>query len=139
MTRPFTISNAMRRMAAPKIGSMRTQSNLQAAQVDMVSYLNRARAAAISRGHPIRFKRAGSSIMVIDSLVTPRDTIARPRALDTYGVSLSASRDWIDFDTRGFGIGLNSAVTFTLTRSGVTKQICTSILGLVAKNGTSCS
>lgn len=134
-----TIIGITTALAAPKIRDYNLNNSLNAAQVDIQSYINRARQAAINRGHAIRFKRLGTQIMVIDSLVTPRDTLGRPRSLgENYGVTLSATRDYIDFDTRGMAIGLSAAVTYTVTKSSRSKVVCTSILGLVGKAGISC-
>jgi type IV fimbrial biogenesis protein FimT len=118
-------------LAAPKFTSYRRQSDLKSAASTVSAYVYRARAAAIGRAQTVRLATSGNAIWVI--VPSSGDTIASRQ--DLYAdrqVTLSASVSSIDYSPRGIAVGLSAATppTFTLSRSGTSRVICMTSLGL---------
>ena len=125
-------------LTAPRLGRMRENAAMRSARSQTVAYLARARAVALQRGREARFVRNGDQISVtVDSSGT-QVNVARPMDLRVaFGVSLSATRDQISYDPRGFAFGNASLEKVQLTRGTLRDSVCVSKLGKAMYRGCS--
>jgi prepilin-type N-terminal cleavage/methylation domain-containing protein len=125
-------------LAMPRLQGVRARASLRSAQTQTRTYLMQARAVALQRGREARFVRNGNTISVtVDSSGT-QVVYARPHDLQLEaGVALSATRDEIAFDPRGFAMGTSAMERVRLTRGTLVDSVCVTRLGKVIYRGCS--
>lgn len=125
-------------LTAPKLHGVTSSAGLHAARQQTAVYMAQARAVAVQRGREARFVRAGNVIKVtVDSSGTQVIVAAAYDLYREHGVTLSASRDSIQFDPRGFAIGLSSTEQVHLTRAGLRDSVCVTKFGKLIPQGCS--
>jgi Tfp pilus assembly protein FimT len=112
----IVIMGLMGAMGIPRIRGALQKQNVKSARVAGVAYIVKARAAAVQRGcrATVHVRSTGliwvtvckTSGPGIDTLGSVDDLKAR------YGVTVSATRDSIQFDPRGLSLGNQSGTVF---------------------------
>jgi prepilin-type N-terminal cleavage/methylation domain-containing protein len=124
-------------IAYPSVASAMTKAGARSAQGSIVAYLARARSAAVQRGRPSRMVLAGNVVDVaIDSAGT-FNSLGRVDLHTAYGASVSASQAVVQFDPRGFAIGLTDPVEFTVRHGSAVRRVCVRRMGNVMAKGCS--
>src|SRR5688572_4066703 len=115
-----------------------TKASARSAQGAVASYLARARAAAVQRGRPARMVLTGNVIDVaVDSAGTFIPIGGSINLNAAYGASVSSTRTVLQYDARGFAVGLTGPVEFTITHASAVRRVCVRRLGNVVMKGCS--
>lgn len=125
----------------PKIKNAIQKTNVRSARVATSTYVATARQAAIQRGCRSAVHFTSGSAGTVWVTVCPRMTPTGSGTIDTlgvvtklaklYNVSLSQTRDSVEFDPRGLSLtGLQSSVTFAGT-DGTRDSVVINMLGKV--------
>ena len=122
--------------ALPKFNSLRNSGKLGAAKVHVMSSMTTARAAAIQNGRVARWSISGNSIGVTAANPTgTMVTIAAPIDFAAqYNVTLRATQNTVDFDSRGMASNLSATMKIYVVGS-TTDSVCVTRLGVVLRNG----
>jgi prepilin-type N-terminal cleavage/methylation domain-containing protein len=124
----------------PKMSSAMVQNDLRAARTTMVNMMVAARAASVQSNRITWIKIEGNSAYVgatprlVPLALSTADTVGSVQDLaDLYGVAVVAGVDSIQFDPRGFGMGLGTEKSIVLSRDGHSSTITIDGLGRVRK------
>jgi prepilin-type N-terminal cleavage/methylation domain-containing protein len=125
-------------LSIPRLQSVNSSAAVRSGRMMAAAYLSQARALAVQRGRETRFVRNGNAMSVtVDSSGT-QVTYLRSKNLNTVnGLTLSATRDVIAFDARGYAIGLGVTERFTMVRDGMRDSVCVTKMGKVINRGCS--
>lgn len=121
----------------PSVAGAMTKAGARSAQGSVVTYLARARSAAVQRGRPSRMILTGN---VIDVAIDSAGTLISLGRVDlhaAYGVSVSSTQAVVQFDPRGFAVGLAGPVEFTVTHASAVRRVCVRRMGNVIMKGCS--
>jgi prepilin-type N-terminal cleavage/methylation domain-containing protein len=125
-------------IAYPKMASAMTKATARSAQGAVVAYLARARSAAIQSGRPARMVLTGNVIDVaVDSAGTYIPISGSFNLNAAYGASVSSTRTVVQYDARGFAVGLAGPVEFTISHASAVRRVCVRRLGNVVMKGCS--
>jgi prepilin-type N-terminal cleavage/methylation domain-containing protein len=110
----------------PKISKMLDKTNVRSARDAVGTLAGTARAAAIQRGcrSALHFTASPSTVWVTTACPAKVDTVSGVQDLYArFKVTLSASRDSVQYDPRGLSMdGFNSNTVVRLTGSNTTNQ-----------------
>jgi len=100
---------------------------------DVVSYLFRGRAIAIQQSRAAWLVRSGDVLKImVDSSGTPVQLGSQIDFFQRYGAHLTATpKDTIQFDPRGFAVGVTTVPKFLLALGGLTDTVCVTTLGKI--------
>lgn len=122
----------------PRMASALTKANSRSAQGAVVAQLAVARSAAVQRGRAARLVLTGNVLSVaLDSAGTLIPVGGSADLYGSYGFLASATRNIIEFDSRGIAVGLAGPVEFTLTHGSTVKRVCVRRLGNTVMKGCS--
>ncbi|MFN2400179.1 MAG: prepilin-type N-terminal cleavage/methylation domain-containing protein [Gemmatimonadaceae bacterium] len=119
-------------IAFPQFNQFLTSVSVKSANQQVAAYLVRARAAAIENGRVARFIRTGNTVLV--TVDRPGGPVVIGAAQDLYashGVTLSATRDTIAYDPRGFAVGLGGRQKVNVYRGTLRDSVCVAGLGKI--------
>lgn len=126
----------MAALGIPRIRDAVQKQNVRSARVAAVAHVVKARNAAVQRGCRATVHMRSTGAMWVTACRTSGaglDTLGDVDNLhDRYGVTLSATRDFIEFDPRGLSLG-NQSATITFTNSLATDTIAVNPVGRVVQ------
>jgi prepilin-type N-terminal cleavage/methylation domain-containing protein len=109
------------------------QSSRKAAAREVASYLIRARAAAVQRSRQSWFVRSGNTIKVVTDSSGIKVAYGLPLNMsERHGVTLTASKDSISFDPRGFTTLVTPAPKIIVKAGAFADTICVTGLGTIS-------
>jgi len=111
-------------------------SSRRSAIRDVTSYLFRGRSIAIQQSRAAWVIKSGSTILkiMVDSSGTPVQLGSQIDFSKRYGATLGFSpspRDDVQFDPRGFAVGVTTAPKFIVVLGGRTDTVCVTALGKI--------
>ena len=110
-------------------------SSRRSATRDVTSYLFRGRSIAIQQSRAAWVVRSGNILKIlVDSSGTPVQLGSQINFLQRYGATLGFSpspRDDVQFDPRGFAVGVTTAPKFIVAFGGRTDTVCVTGLGKI--------
>jgi len=102
---------------------------------DVVAYLFRGRAIAIQQSRAAWVVRSGNVLKImVDSSGTPVQLGSQIDFLQRYGATLTFSptpRDDVQFDPRGFAVGVTTVPKFMVALGTTTDTVCVTTLGKI--------
>ena len=116
----ITIVGILVAIAVPRINTIRTGMQLDAAAQQVIGDLRRARSIALKYNRSILMQKTGTTTYAVDSVGN--------RVLPD-GVVFSAGADSVRFGT--FGPPISGAASFTVSLDGRTKQVVLTAAGLM--------
>jgi prepilin-type N-terminal cleavage/methylation domain-containing protein len=123
-------------LSIPRMHGMTSRASVSSARLQTAIYLAQARAAALQRGKEARFVRTGNVLKVtIDSSGTQVLHVPAHNLLNEHMVTVTASRDTIKFDPRGFAVGSNAIEKFITVRDGIRDSVCVTKFGKIIQRG----
>ncbi len=103
----------------------------RSASRDVTSYLFRGRSIAIQQSRAAWVVRSGSVLKImVDSSGTPVQLGSQIDFFQRYGATLGG-KDTVQFDPRGFALGLTTAPKFIVALGGRTDTVCVTGLGKI--------
>ncbi len=103
---------------------------------DVTSYLFRGRSIAIQQSRAAWVVKSGTTILkiMVDSSGTPVQLGSQIDFSKRYGATLAFSpspRDDVQFDPRGYAVGVTTAPKFIIALGGRTDTVCVTSLGKI--------
>ena len=109
------------------------ESSRRAASREVASYLMRARAGAVQRSRQTWFVRSGNTIKVITDSAGLKVPYGLPLNMSArHGVTLTATKDSISFDPRGFTTLITPSPKIIVKAGAVADTICVTGLGTIS-------
>jgi prepilin-type N-terminal cleavage/methylation domain-containing protein len=111
-----------------------TASSRRAAARATISYVYKARAAAVQQSRQTWFVRTGNTVKILadsSGVVVPYGNTIDLSA--RYKATLTATRDTIRFDSRGFSANLGTTSRLIVTSAGAADTVCVTGIGRIAK------
>ena len=109
------------------------ESSRRAASREVASYLMRARAGAVQRSRQTWFVRSGNTIKVITDSAGIKVLYGQPLNMSArHGVTLTASKDSISFDPRGFTTLVTPSPKIIVKAGAAADTICVTGLGTIS-------
>ena len=125
-------------LSIPRLQGVNSTAAVKSGRMMTASYIAQARALAVQRGKEARFVRSGNAIgITVDSSGTQISYLRSKNLNYQSGLTVSATRDVIAFDARGFAIGLAATERITVTRDGKRDSVCVTKMGKVINQGCS--
>jgi len=108
-------------------------SSRRSASRDVTAYLFRGRSIAIQQSRAAWVVRSGNVLKImVDSSGTPVQLGSQIDFSLRYGATLGASpKDTVQFDPRGFAVGVTTAPKFIVALGGRTDTVCVTSLGKI--------
>ncbi len=107
----------------------------RSASRDVTSYLFRGRSIAIQQSRAAWVVRSGNVLKImVDSSGTPVQLGSQIDFAQRYGATLGFSptpKDDVQFDPRGFAVGVTTAPKFIIALGGRTDTVCVTALGKI--------
>ena len=125
----IVIMGIMLMIATPKVRDWSDGAAARSARTSATALLASARAAAIQNNQVTRAQFNGTEGAAV--IVATNDTVARVSFDDQYGVTMSPSSWWVQYDPRGIGAASATSVTATFSRSGKSSSLTVSGYGRV--------
>ena len=107
----------------------------RSASRDVTAYMYRARGIAIQQSRAAWLVRSGNILKImVDSSGTPVQLGSQVDFVQRYGATLGFSpspKDDVQFDPRGFAVGVTTAPKFIVVLGGRTDTVCVTGLGKI--------
>jgi len=127
----FVVLGIMTTMMVRSVRGSWYAASRRAATRDVTAYLFRGRAIAIQQSRAAWVVRSGSVLKImVDSSGTPVQLGSQIDFFQRYGATLGG-KDTIQFDPRGFALGLTTAPKFIVALGGRTDTVCVTGLGKI--------
>jgi len=127
-------------VAIPRFANINGKRNMESARMRIASALATARAAAIQKGQPVRFRIWNNRVTVRLVGTSGRaSNLMSPIPLDTlYKVDVDVANIGnpfiVDFSARGFATGLSGTTPIRLSRPGVANDsVVVTLTGMVKR------
>src|SRR5213596_3934830 len=131
----FVIMGIMLSITVKSVRGTWVASSRRSASREVTSYLFRARAIAIQQSRTAWLVRSGNVVRImVDSSGTPVQLGSQIDFLQRYGATLGFSptpKDDVQFDPRGFAVGVTTAPKFIIALGGRTDTVCVTALGKI--------
>ena len=133
----IVLIGVMAALGVPRIRDALNKQNVRSARVATAAHVVKARAAAVQRGcrATVHVRSSDGAIWVTACRTAGAglDTLGGMDYMnDRYGVTLSTTRDSIQFDPRGLSLG-NQSTTITFTNTLATATITVNAVGRVVQ------
>ena len=110
-----------------------SESSRKAATREVASYLMRARAGAVQRSRQTWFVRSTNTIKVVTDSSGVKVVYGQPLNMSQrHGVTITATKDSISFDPRGFTTLVTPSPKIIITKGAVADTICITGLGTIS-------
>ncbi len=131
------IAGVLLAVVVPRYGKVAGAMNVRSAKHEMASLLTQGRATAIQTNRTVQVVRTSDLISLITDNGAGPEVIEEENLGAKYGVSVSATRDTVAYDSRGMVNGNSGILKFVVT-DGVTRDsVCLIALGKISSTGCS--
>jgi prepilin-type N-terminal cleavage/methylation domain-containing protein len=124
-------------VVVPKYGSIASTMNVRSAKQEMATLLAQGRATAIQTNQTVKVIRSGNVVSLIAVSGTTSTIIAQQDLGSQFGVTLSATRDSLAYDSRGMVTGNTTTLKFIVSNATTRDSVCLMALGKVTRSGCS--
>jgi prepilin-type N-terminal cleavage/methylation domain-containing protein len=133
----ITIVGILLGVVVPRYGAISAGMSVHSAKQELGSMLAQGRATAIQTDQTVLVVRTGN-VMSLIGVNASASTIISQRDLGSqFGVTVSASRDTVTYDSRGMVTGNSSTLKFVVTNGSTRDSVCLMALGKVTRTGCS--
>ena len=109
------------------------ESSRKAATREVAAYLIRARAGAVQRSRQTWFVRSTNTIKVVTDSMGVKVVYGQPLNMSQrHGVTITATKDSISFDPRGFTTLITPSPKIIITKAAKADTICITGLGTIS-------
>jgi prepilin-type N-terminal cleavage/methylation domain-containing protein len=133
----LTIVGVLLGVVVPRYGSVAAAMRVHSAKQVMSTLLSQGRATAIQTDRTVQIIRSSNAISLVSVNGASRTTISQQDLGAQFGVTLSATKDTVGYDSRGLVAGNSVTLKFVVT-DGVTRDsVCLMALGTISRTGCS--
>src|SRR5213596_3488508 len=131
----FVVLGIMLSIMVKSVRGTWVASSRRSGSREVTAYLFRTRAIAIQQSRTAWLVRSGNVLKImVDSSGTPVQLGSQIDFLQRYGATLGFSptpKDDVQFDPRGFAVGVTTAPKFIVAFGGRTDTVCVTALGKI--------
>ena len=133
----ITIVGILLGIVVPRYGSIAAAMNVRSAKQEMATLLAQGRATAIQTDQTVKVIRSGNVVSLVAVSGAGATIISQQDLGSQFGVTLSASKDTIAYDSRGMVSGNTTTLKFIVTNGVTRDSVCLMSLGKVSRTGCS--
>ena len=133
----ITIVGVLLGVVVPRYGAIAGAMQVHSAKQEIGALLAQGRATAIQTDQTVLVVRSTNVISLIGVSGTTSTIISQQDLGSQFGVTVSASRDTVTYDSRGMVIGNSATLKFVVTNGAVRDSVCLMALGKVTRTGCS--
>lgn len=133
----ITIVGILLAVVVPRYGSISAAMNVHSAKQEMATLLAQGRATAIQTDQTVKVARAGNVVSLVAFSGSGSTIISQQDLGAQFGVTLSATKDTVAYDSRGMVTGNTVTLKFVLTNGVTRDSVCLMALGKVSRTGCS--
>ena len=127
----FTVAGILLSIMVRAVRGTWAAASRRTASRDATAYLYRARSIAIQQSRAASVVRSANVLKImVDSSGTPVQLGSQIDFFQRYGATLGG-KDTVQFDPRGFALGLTTAPKFIVALGGRTDTVCVTGLGKI--------
>jgi type II secretion system protein H len=133
----ITIVGILLAVVVPRYGSVSAAMNVHSAKQEMATLLAQGRATAIQTDQTVKVARSGNVVSLVAVSGAGSAIISQQDLGALYGVTLSATKDTVAYDSRGMVTGNTTTLKFVVTNGVTRDSVCLMALGKVSRTGCS--
>ncbi|MEO6211275.1 MAG: GspH/FimT family pseudopilin [Gemmatimonadaceae bacterium] len=133
----ITIVGILLVVVVPRYGSLSAAMNVHSSKQEMATLLAQGRATAIQTNQIVKVVRAGNVVSLVAFSGSGSTVISQQDLGAQFGVTLSATKDTVSYDSRGMVIGNSVTLKFVVTNGVTRDSVCLMALGKVSRTGCS--
>jgi prepilin-type N-terminal cleavage/methylation domain-containing protein len=133
----ITIVGILLGVVVPRYGRISGAMSVHSAKQELASLLAQGRASAIQTDQTVLVVRTGNVISLVGVNATGSTIISQQDLHSQFGVSVSASRDTVTYDSRGMVTGNSATLKFVVDNGSTRDSVCLMALGKVTRTGCS--
>ncbi|MEP7065331.1 MAG: prepilin-type N-terminal cleavage/methylation domain-containing protein [Gemmatimonadota bacterium] len=133
----ITIVGVLLGVVVPRYGAISGAMQVHSAKQEIGALLAQGRATAIQTDQTVLVVRSANVISLIALTGTTSSIISQQDLGSQFGVSVSASRDTVTYDSRGMVTGNSATLKFGVTNGSTSDSVCLMALGKVTRTGCS--
>jgi prepilin-type N-terminal cleavage/methylation domain-containing protein len=131
----ITIVGVLLGVVVPRYGAISAAMQVHSARQEIASLLTQGRATAIQTDQTVKVVRSANSISLIAVSGTGSTLISQQDLGSQFGVTLSATRDTVAYDSRGMVTGNTVTLKYVVTNGNTRDSVCLMALGKVTRTG----
>jgi prepilin-type N-terminal cleavage/methylation domain-containing protein len=131
----ITIVGILLGVVVPRYGAISGAMSVHSAKQELGSMLAQGRATAIRTDQTVLVVRTGNVMSLIGVSGTGSTIISQQDLGSQFGVTVSASRDTVTYDSRGMVTGNSATLKFVVTNGSTRDSVCLMALGKVTRTG----
>jgi prepilin-type N-terminal cleavage/methylation domain-containing protein len=133
----ITIVGILLGVVVPRYGAISGAMSVHSAKQELGSMLAQGRASAIRTDQTVLVVRTGNVMSLIGVSGAGSTIISQQDLGSQFGVTISASRDTVTYDSRGMVTGNSATLKFVVTNGSTRDSVCLMALGKVTRTGCS--
>jgi prepilin-type N-terminal cleavage/methylation domain-containing protein len=133
----ITIVGVLLGVVVPRYGRISSAMQVHSAKQEIASLLAQGRATAIQTDQTVNVVRSANSISLIAVSGTGSMLISQQDLGSQFGVTVSATKDTVAYDSRGMVTGNTTTLKFVVTNGDTRDSVCLMALGKVTRTGCS--
>ncbi|MDB4915356.1 MAG: hypothetical protein JWM95_3000 [Gemmatimonadetes bacterium] len=133
----MTIVGILLAVVVPRYGRISGAMQVHSAKQEIASLLTQGRATAIQTDQTVQVVRSANSILLIAVSATGSTLISQQNLGSQFGVTMSATRDTVAYDSRGMVTGNSVTLKYVVTNGDTRDSVCLMALGKVTRTGCS--
>ncbi|MBK5186784.1 MAG: type II secretion system protein [Gemmatimonadaceae bacterium] len=131
----LTIVGILLGVAIPRYGSVTGAMKVRSAKQEIASLLSQGRAMAIQTDQTVQVVRTANVISLIAVRESGSTIVAQQDLAFQFGVTVSATKDTVAYDSRGMVTGNNVTLKYVVTNGVARDSVCLLALGKVSPRG----
>jgi Tfp pilus assembly protein FimT len=133
----ITIVGILLGVVVPRYGKISGAMQVHSAKQEVATLLSQGRATAIQIDQTVNVVRSANSISLIAVSGSGSMLISQQDLGSQFGVTLSATRDTVAYDSRGMVTGNTTTLKYVVTNGDTRDSVCLMALGKVTRTGCS--
>jgi prepilin-type N-terminal cleavage/methylation domain-containing protein len=133
----ITIVGVLLGLVVPRYGRISAAMQVHSAKQQIATLLSQGRATAIQTDQTVKVARSANVISLIAVSSTGSSVISQTDLGSQFGVTVSATKDTITYDSRGMVTGNSATLKYVVTNGDTRDSVCLMALGKVTRTGCS--
>jgi prepilin-type N-terminal cleavage/methylation domain-containing protein len=133
----ITIVGVLLGVVVPRYGRISAAMQVHSAKQVVATLLSQGRATAIQTDQTVQVVRSANVISLIAVSASASTLIAQQDLGSQFGVTFSATRDTVAYDSRGMVTGNTVTLKYVVTNGVTRDSVCLMALGKVTRTGCS--
>jgi type IV fimbrial biogenesis protein FimT len=131
----ITIVGVLLSVLVPRYGTIAASMNVHSAKQEIASMLSQARATAVQSDRTVQVIRTSNVISLYTINGAARTVVSQQDMGSQFGVTVTATKDTIAYDSRGQVAGNTVTLKYVVTNGTTRDSVCMMALGTVSRTG----